>query len=158
MTVRVFLTGSTGFVGAAILDAFLEGHPSWEYIASDLHLQDEHYRVGGNLRYVILDVRSYEDVHRALGDAKPDVVVHSAGLVPQGFARYSQAARDTVLETNVGGTRNMIDAARACGVSSFLFTGSCTAITDDLDHEYPNMTEDIPFPAKSLIYGESKVL
>lgn len=154
---RVFLTGSAGFVGTAILDALLSEHPSWTYVASDRLPEAAWEREKDNVKYMRLDIRDRDQVKHAVSQARPTVIVHSAGIVPQGITRYTQDRRDEVLETNVGGTINMIAAAKACGVSAFVLTGSCTAITDDLDHEYPNMTEEVPFPAKCLLYGESKV-
>lgn len=51
----------------------------------------------------------------------------------------------------------MLEAAKDNNIPNFLFTSSCTVHTDDLDHEYPNFTEDLPYPESSLMYGESKV-
>jgi sterol-4alpha-carboxylate 3-dehydrogenase (decarboxylating) len=51
----------------------------------------------------------------------------------------------------------MLEAAKDNNTPNFLFTSSCTVLTDDLDHDYPNFTEDLPFPKTSLMYGESKV-
>lgn len=51
----------------------------------------------------------------------------------------------------------MLDAARGNGVEAVVWTGSCTAVTDDMRYQYPNIYETWPTSGHSLIYGESKV-
>lgn len=155
--VRVLFTGSAGFVGRSVLDAALLEHPEWIFTALDLQSDDHWPDKWAQVQYVRADVREYEDCVRAIEIAKPNVVVHSAGVVPQGVARYSQYGRDHAQAVNVTGTANMVKASRACGVLNFIQTGSYTAITDDLDHDFSNMNEEIPIPTRLLIYGESKV-
>ena len=71
--------------------------------------------------------------------------------------RYGRKDRDKVFRVNVAGTRNMLVAAKDNGVEAFVWTGSCTAVTDDMKYQYPNVDERWPTSNHSLIYGESKV-
>lgn len=59
---------------------------------------------------------------------------------------------------NYDGTRHILDAAMAVGCMRFVYTSSCTTIIDDLDHDYFNMTENIPLGRATLHYGKSKAL
>lgn len=62
-----------------------------------------------------------------------------------------------MFNVNVNGTRNMLAAAKAAGTRAFVWTGSFTAVTDDMRHQYANIDERWPTSSHSLIYGESKV-
>ncbi|GAM89267.1 hypothetical protein ANO11243_073040 [Dothideomycetidae sp. 11243] len=99
-----------------------------------------------------------EQVLAAVRSAAPDVIVHTAGVVPGGQARYSSspAVRDPVFAINEGGTRNVIGAARDVGVRALVYTSSCTVISDDLAHDYPLMNEALPTGYATLAYGASK--
>ena len=153
---RILVTGGAGFVGSTIVLEILAAYPSWSIDVFDVKSETE-YKPPENVQYIRGDVRKPSDCHLAVEKASPTVVIHAAGVVPGGLARYGREGRDAVLELNVGGTLNMLEATRESGVKYFIFTGSCTSITDDLDHDYPNFREELPFPDKCLVYGESKV-
>ena len=151
---RILITGGAGFVGSTIALELLAAHPTWHIVVLDVNersFNDE------RIKCIRGDVRQKPDCMHAVRHAHPTLIVHAAGVVPGGLKRYGHRGRDQVLELNVGGTVNMLDAAKECGVKYFLFTGSCTSITDDLEHDYHNFREELPFPQKALIYGESKV-
>jgi sterol-4alpha-carboxylate 3-dehydrogenase (decarboxylating) len=84
---------------------------------------------------------------------------HTAGIVPGINVRYGRnpIVQHNVNKVNIEGTANMLEAAKDNRVPNFLYTSSYTALTDDLDHDYPNFKEDLPYPKSSLMYGESKV-
>lgn len=124
---------------------------------ADLDPPDNDLATKNTIEFVQTDVTGEDQCLQAVQTVKPIVIIHAAGKVPGGLSRYGQKGRDSVFAVNVGGTKNMLAAAKACDVPNFIYTGSCTSITDDLDHEYPNFDERIPYPTKSLVYGESKV-
>ena len=163
-TPRVLITGGSGFVGATIVQLLHRVHPGWIITVLDIKPRaagkwgPEIPNADENIDFIEASVTDFEAVKRAIEQARPTVFVHTAGLVPGGLDRYSQKNREGVFRVNVEGTRNVLAAAKELGVKCFVYTGSCTSITDDLDHEYPNFNESVPFPDKSLVYGESKVL
>ncbi|KAL9052645.1 MAG: hypothetical protein Q9162_005272 [Coniocarpon cinnabarinum] len=157
-TKRILITGGSGFLGIAIIKQLSERHPNWDITIADLDPPSHDIPNHKDINYVSTDVKVPQQCLDAVRRTKPDLVIHTAGRVPGGLTRYSHAQRnrDDLFPLNIGGTQNMLDAAKAYGTPNFLFTGSCTSITDDLDHEYPNFNENVPYPAKSLIYGASK--
>lgn len=154
---RVLVTGGSGFVGATVLLLLVERHDDWTLIVADVKPPKEEFATENGIEFIKTDIKDAEECMRAVKHSRPNLIIHTAGRVPGGLTRYGKTGREDVFAINVGGTKNMLAAAKTCDVPNFLYTGSCTSITDDLDHEYPNFTEEVPFPKDSLIYGESKV-
>lgn len=153
-TVSILITGGTGFVGSALVEALQSKHPDWLLFVFDIRLPHEEK---ANVRYIAGDVTNIEDVVRVMKIAQPTVVIHAAGIVPQLESRYNQRMRDRLFEVNVEGTRKMLAAAKEAGVEAFVWTSSSCCVTDDMRYEYPNIDETWPPSKQSLVYGESKV-
>lgn len=153
MATSVLITGGTGFLGSAIVDSVQEKHPEWVVTVLDLTFPSVPkpkviYRKG--------DITNAASLKTLVEGLEPEVIIHSAGLVPDLAFRYGREQRDHVFNVNVDGTRNMLAAAKSSGSKAFVWTGSCTAITDDMRHHYRNIDERWPTSSHSLIYGESK--
>lgn len=155
---RVLITGSQGFVGRAVVRALLERHPDYSLIGLDIRESPDHTVTGSKSAITLLtaNVASIDEVKRAFLEAKPDVVVHTAGIVPQGSTRYNDHASKRVRDINVGGTANIIEASRTAGVQAIVYTSTCCVVTDDHSHEYPNFDETVLPPKDLLIYGRTK--
>ena len=91
------------------------------------------------------DVRDPASVRELVAGA--DVVVHAAAALP------IQASRETIRSVNVGGTENVLHAARKAGVGRVVFISS-TAVYG-VPEKHP-IEEDDPLVGVGL-YGESKI-
>lgn len=151
---NVLVTGGTGFLGSFIVDAILEQHPEWAITVLDL-VNPKQAR--SRVQYEIGDVTVHSSVCSIVQKVKPRVVIHAAGLVPELAERYRRRLQARIFKVNVEGTQNMLAIAKEHGVEAFVWTGSCTAVTDDMRREYRNVDEAVPTSNQSLIYGESKV-
>lgn len=112
---RVLVTGGTGYLGGAIVRALVRaGH---EPIVFSRHAS------GAALpgRAIDGDIRDAAAVKRAAADA--DALCHAAALVSIWRPRPSEFD-----EINVGGLVTALDAARACGLSRFVYTSSFLAL------------------------------
>ena len=147
------MTGGAGFLGSAIVDAFVEQCPKWKVEILDLS-QPEHAREG--IVYHVCDITDAEAVDETIGKAGPTMITHTAGIVPEGPARYSRRDEARIHKVNIDGTRNVVEAAERHGVRALIYTSSCTAVTDDLSKQFPNIDEKWPVSFRSLPYGESK--
>lgn len=155
--VHVLVTGGAGFLGNAVATALLDKYPRWRVSTLDIHTPSEAIRNSVHQHFEV-DIRSSTKVGEALQGYRPDIVVHTAGIVPARRKRYStsKADRDHVFSINVEGTKHILDATMAAGCKLFVYTSSCTAVTDDLDRDYHNIDESEPLGNARLHYGESK--
>lgn len=142
-------------MGAAVIRTLQQRHPDWIIHNLDLKLP----RVDQQVLFDTADITSKADVDAVFAKVKPDVVVHTAGIVPSGEKRYntSKEVRDWVFGINLGGTQNVMSAAKEHGCKAMVFTSSCTVVSDDLEHDYPYMDETLPVGNATVPYGQSKV-
>jgi len=139
---QVLLTGASGFVGGALLDALQgRGHRISALVRSDT----ARAALGGRAIPIKGDLDRPEGLAPALAQAAPDVVVHLA-------ARIATTRDDrAIARTNTRGTEHLIQAATAAGIRRFVFTS--TVVTGEADGAL--LQEDTPLPVASA-YGRSK--
>lgn len=157
--VDILVTGASGFLGSNIVETLSQRHPNWNICGLDAKppLPNVSERVRQFFR---IDVTSRESVQNAFVDYTPDLVLHTAGIVPARKDRYSTNEKqwEKVKAINCDGTRNVLDAALASGCKAFVYTSSCTVAIDDLAHDYYFMNESVPIGLATLHYGKSKGL
>ena len=120
MATSVLITGGVGFLGSTIIDAIQEQHPEW--VATVLDLTSP-YVPKPNVTYIRGDITNAAFVNTIVDSIRPDVIIHSAGLVPELAFRYGREQRDRVFNVNVDGTRNILAAAKSSGVKALVWTG-----------------------------------
>jgi len=146
MTMRVLVTGASGFLGSHIAEQLAEaGHSVVALVR-----KSSNTKFLSSLRGLELATGSVEDatsVRAAMQGV--DAVIHSAGLVK---ARNE----DEFFRTNTDGTRNMLSAARevAPGLRRFVFVSSLAAVGPSLDG-LPVDGAGTPRPVTQ--YGRSKL-
>lgn len=111
---RVFITGHTGFKGAWLvswlkhLGAEVTGYslepPTQPNLFDALGL-------AADLHHVVADVRDRDRLTAEMAAARPSVVFH---LAAQAIVRRAYAEPRQTFETNVMGTVNVLEGARAC--------------------------------------------
>ncbi|OCK84146.1 C-3 sterol dehydrogenase/C-4 decarboxylase-like protein [Lepidopterella palustris CBS 459.81] len=152
---RILVTGGTGFLGSAIVNALVK-QEHYDITVLDIKPPSTNTPSRPNVKYVQANVLNLSDTQKIFKQAKPTIVIHTVAVSPIGSDRYSQRRRASVFGLNVNGTRNMLDAAKECGVRAFVYTSSCAVVTDDVDRDYPNMDESTPTGNATLVYGQSK--
>lgn len=137
---RVLITGATGGVGKLLAER-LRG----DY---DLALQGRHPRDDSPEDLRLADLTDY-DATLALMEGV-DTVVHMAG------SAKPDSSWDDVLQANIIGLRNALEASREAGVRRFVFASSNHAMgMYDRHGEWPVYPTTLPRP--DSLYGVSKV-
>jgi dihydroflavonol-4-reductase len=115
----VLVTGGTGFLGSNLALALLKEGTSVRILrraSSDL-------RAIGNapVEHCVGDILDPPSLRRALHGC--DTVFHTAALIS-----YWRKERERMMEVNVTGTRNVVEASLEMGVTRFIHTSSVAAI------------------------------
>lgn len=153
---KILVSGGTGFLGSAIVRALVAKHPECAVTVIDRSAPRPQHALP-DIPCVQVNITNANELHRAFEAIQPDIVIHSAGIVPALADRFGRRLQREVWETNAIGTQNMLDAAAENGVEAFIYTSTCCVVTDDLSRPYHNIDERWPTSSSSMIYGESKV-
>ena len=129
---RALVTGSAGFIGYHLCEHLLAA--GWQVTGLDALTpyydvtlkEDRHARLTRHSGFteVIADICDMGALSDATEAARPEVIVH---LAAQAGVRYSLEAPRTYLDTNVTGSFNVIEAARAAGVSHLMMASTSSA-------------------------------
>jgi UDP-glucose 4-epimerase len=135
MSIRVFLTGASGYVGSLLAEQ-LSRQPEVEQVTG-IALTEPRAPLPPKVKFRKLDIRSPEITEMMAGH---DVVVHTACVVfwP---ARMPASERDDI---NLNGVRNVARAALANKVRRFVHASSMAAYDPLLARGKTDVTEDFP--------------
>lgn len=137
---RVLVTGGSGYFGTVLVGQLVAAGAGVRNF--DLNAPDDHPAA---VEFVPGDIRDAKAVREAVDGV--DVVFHNVAQQP--------LAKDHELieSTNVGGTRNLLDAALDAGVSKVVFTSSTSVFGVPTSNP---VTEDTP-TIGAEVYGRAKV-
>ena len=111
---RVFVTGHTGFKGAWLAEWLTSLGAEVTGYALDPPTQPNLFDaldLGARLKHVVADIRDRDRVVAEVQAAQPSVIFH---LAAQALVRRAYAEPHATFDTNVMGTVNVLEAARAC--------------------------------------------
>ena len=150
---KAFVTGGAGFIGSSVVDALLERGDAVE-VLDDLSTGRASNLADALARGAVLheaDLRDGERVAALVAAAAPDVIFHLGAQID---VRRAVAEPAFDAEVNVGGTINVLEAARAAGVARVVFSSTGGAIYGDAAIEIPTPEDTAPLPMAP--YGQSK--
>ena len=151
---KLLITGADGFIGSHLTEALVrEGNDvrafvlynsfnSWGWLD---HCSSD---VKGNFEVFAGDIRDPHGVREAMRGC--DAVLHLAALIA---IPYSYHSPDTYLDTNIKGTLNVLQAARALGISRLIHTSTSEVYGSA---RFVPITEDHPVLGQSP-YSASKI-
>jgi len=151
---RSLVTGGAGFIGSNLVDALL-ARGDEVTVVDDLSTGRRANLEGAlaaGAELAELDVRDGEALRKLAEGRRPEAVFHLAAQID---VRKSLADPAFDAAVNVGGTANVLDAARAaeCGRVVFVSTGG--AIYGEGEGQQLPLAEDAPI-APLAAYGQSK--
>jgi UDP-glucuronate 4-epimerase len=125
------ITGGAGFIGSSLIDKLLTENPQKAILNIDNfdpfyereikeqnmleHLQFPNYQ------FLEADINSVADLQKATEDIEIDCIVH---LAAKAGVRPSIQNPEAYFQTNVIGTLNLLELAKAKGVKKFVFASS----------------------------------
>lgn len=119
----ILVTGGTGCVGSVLLRQLTAYRPT-RLVSVSRGATMPAYR-SPEVTYLWGDVRDRRRMEAVFGDVRPNVVFHLAAVRDPGYAeRYPR----TAIETNVLGTRVVLDAAANAGCASFVYASTGKAV------------------------------
>jgi nucleoside-diphosphate-sugar epimerase len=125
---RVLLTGGTGFIGAHTVVALLAaGHEPTLLVRNADRVRRNVGALGVDveaLRVVTGDMTDAASVRAAVNDV--DAVIHAAAMV----APLNRSHAQQTIDTNVTGTRNVVETALAAGCDPVVHVSSVAAVFD----------------------------
>jgi len=143
LTIRkVFVTGATGFIGRHLVQLLSdEGYSVGILVRSSSSYAND----GGipNVTSFSGDIRNFEDLKNAFSSFKPDAVIH---LVTYYAVMHRADEIGVMLDTNVKGTINILEAAKESRVQLFVNTSTC-AVYEEKDR---SIREDDPIKPQNL--------
>ncbi|MCK4495304.1 MAG: NAD-dependent epimerase/dehydratase family protein, partial [Candidatus Aminicenantes bacterium] len=101
MSLKVFITGATGFVGCYLIE--LLDSPEYTIYGTSFPERPEAENI------FFMDVRSEEEIFGVIKEKKPDWVFHLAAV---SNVKHSWGKRKETLEINIVGTFNLFEAIR----------------------------------------------
>lgn len=146
---RVFVTGGAGYIGSVGVEKLIEaGH---EVVVLDNMRTGQPASIEPAAIVVNGDLRDAERLKASVADAKPDAIMHfaAATIVPESVIKP-----DLYYGVNMVGGYNLLEAARAAGVSRFIV--SSTAAVYGAPAEIPIRETTAKQPVSP--YGLSKLM
>ncbi len=151
---RALVTGGAGFIGSNLVDALL-ARGDEVAVVDDLSTGRRENLDGALAAGAALleaDIRDGAALNALVAERRPEVVFHLAAQID---VRKSVADPAFDASINVGGTANVLEAARTAGVRRVVFGSTGGAIYGEGEGQQLPLAEDAPIAPLSP-YGQSK--
>jgi UDP-glucose 4-epimerase len=151
---RALVTGGAGFIGSNLTDALL-ARGDEAIIVDDLSTgrrENIEQALANGATLVEADIRDRAAIEEIAGRERPEAIFHLAAQID---VRKSIADPAFDASINVGGTANVLEAARAAEVRRVVFSSTGGAIYGEGDGQELPLREDAPL-APEAPYGQSK--
>jgi nucleoside-diphosphate-sugar epimerase len=127
---RIFITGATGFIGNHLTKSLIsDGYELGILLRSGSETSPLSETID-KISIYRGDVRDGEGISRIFREFKPDAVFH---LVTYYAVEHVPQDIGAMIDTNVKGTVNLLDAARVHGVKLFVNTSTCAVYEQQKD-------------------------
>jgi UDP-glucose 4-epimerase len=151
---KALVTGGAGFIGSNLVDALLERGDEVTVVDDLSTGRRENLEPGlaAGATLIEADIRDREALEGIAREGEPEVVFHLAAQID---VRKSIADPAWDASINVGGTANVLEAARVAGCERLVFSSTGGAIYGEGEGQQLPLAEDAPL-APEAPYGQSK--
>ena len=111
---KVFITGSTGFVGRYIVRELLS--KGYEVHAGVRNLSKLYSLFGEQVKGYRVNFEDKEELQKVLSEVKPDFVIHLIGILYENKKRG-----ETFVKVHYLFSKNLVEASKELGIKKFLF-------------------------------------
>lgn len=154
---KVVVTGGAGFIGSHVVRRLIgDGHEVSvidnfsDFYAPEIKRANVE-SFGGRAKVFETDICDFDSVASILAEGKFDTIVH---LAARAGVRPSIQNPRAYIETNITGTYNLLEGARAAGTKNFVFASSSSVY--GLAKTVP-FSEDLPLPQTLSPYAATKL-
>jgi nucleoside-diphosphate-sugar epimerase len=145
---NVLVTGASGFVGSNIVRYLAERNH--DVVATSRSIEPDPLLAyyledySGNVEWIEADVYDREKITSLADSHSFDGIIHAAFMTPSSVENEACKALE-ILDSNIGGTVNVLDLARKVEARRFVFVSSSGVYPSTGDTEIP-ISEDSPSP------------
>jgi sterol-4alpha-carboxylate 3-dehydrogenase (decarboxylating) len=151
----VLITGGCGQVGFAITEYLQSRHPTTKIHILDLSSPSA---LSQTVTFHTGSITDASTISSLFNLIRPEIVFHTAGLIPSIAARLGLNTEKDFLEVNLEGTRIVLEEAKKVGVKAFVYTSSADVVKGNSWQDLKGVDEDMPIPEVfDSAYGKSKV-
>lgn len=159
---NILVTGGLGQVGIALLTYIQSHYPTATLYAIDLQLPSppSHLSIPG-VKYHAGNITSQPTIHAIFQEVKPQIVFHTAGLIPQIAARLNLDMEKNFINVNLEGSKIVLEESKGVGtVQAFVYLSSADVVKGYAWENLRGVDEGTPIPqvfddwyAKSKVSG-----
>ena len=152
MSKKVLVTGGCGFIGSHLVESLVIS--GFDVTAFDRYNSDsDHYHLAnsklkGEFEVILGDIRDYDSVQNAVKGKQ--FILHLAALIGIPYSYISPMA---YIKTNIEGTYNVLEAARACQTEQVVITSTSetygSAQYVPIDENHPKVGQS-PYSATKI--------
>ncbi|HVC34455.1 MAG TPA: NAD(P)-dependent oxidoreductase [Chloroflexota bacterium] len=146
----ILVTGGNGYIGRWLAHELLAHDLA--VVTFDRLAPDPSWRppLPASARFVSGDITDRDAVVEAARGDNFSAIVHLAGIVTMGCERDP----DLGMRVNLGGTHNVLEAARLCGIPRVVFASTISVYGPDVSQPMTESTAALPL----TWYGQSKLM
>ncbi|KAF2109492.1 3-beta hydroxysteroid dehydrogenase/isomerase family-domain-containing protein [Lophiotrema nucula] len=133
---KVLIVGGCGFLGHHIVDLLVERHPQTRVFVLDLRTNSNR-NSSSTVSYHDGDITDLDFLKMLFSELRPDAIIHTAAT------HFTAVTKEIMDKVNIGGTKNLLEAAKATGVKAFVYTSSASVILSP-ERELINADETFP--------------
>jgi len=150
------ITGGSGQIGLAITEYLQSHHPSTKIHILDISTP---IKPSPGIIYHIGSIADASAISSQFSLVKPEIVFHTAGLIPSIAARLGMDKEKDFMNINLEGTRIILEEAKEAGVKAFVYTSSADRMKGNSWQDLRGVDEEMPIPEVfDNPYGKSKVI
>jgi sterol-4alpha-carboxylate 3-dehydrogenase (decarboxylating) len=155
----ILITGGLGQVGISLIQ-----HLQAKYATPTIHVLDLKIPLSDSVQnihkvtYHAGNITDQSAVSEIFEHVKPDIVFHTAGLIPQIAQRLGMDNEESYMKVNFEGTKIVLEESRRVGVKALVYTSSADVVKGNSWQDLKGVNEDFPVPAVfDGAYAKSKV-